>query len=83
MNRKNTEKILTKLENEKRIPLIEVHQITSVAPSLLNRDFNNRIKTCFIGGTSRVYMSSQSQRRPIRLKEYKDGLLGKITLEWL
>ncbi|MBO5552386.1 MAG: type I-E CRISPR-associated protein Cas7/Cse4/CasC [Lachnospiraceae bacterium] len=72
-NRELIDQILRKLEVENRMPLVEIHQLTPVGPSLLNRDFNNRIKTAVIGGTSRMYLSAACQRRPIRISEYDNG----------
>ncbi len=73
MNRQETKLLMQKLVDENKLPLIEVHMLVPSGPSLLNRDYNNRIKTISVGGVNRVRVSSQSKKRPIRVKEYTDN----------
>ena len=73
MNRTEIRAFMERLEQEKRLPLAQVHILVPTSPSLLNRDGNGRVKTVVYGGTSRVYYSAASARHPIRLKRYKNG----------
>ncbi|WP_026670733.1 type I-E CRISPR-associated protein Cas7/Cse4/CasC [Butyrivibrio sp. AE3006] len=73
MNRTDINKLMTKFEDAKKLPLIEVHKLVPIGPSLLNRDSNGRVKTIKAGGTSRVRISSAAQSRPIRVAEYTDN----------
>lgn len=56
--------------------LIELHLLTSHAPANLNRDDFGRPKTAYFGGTERARISSQSQKRAIRLSDYVQDRLG-------
>lgn len=46
---------------------IEFHLLQNFAPSNLNRDDNNTPKSCVFGGVRRARISSQCQKRQIRL----------------
>ena len=37
--------LMAKLEGSNKLPLIEVHALFPYGPSLLNRDFNGRVKS--------------------------------------
>lgn len=52
--------------------LVELHLLTSHAPSNLNRDDMGRPKTALFGGVERARISSQAQKRAIR----KSGVLA-------
>lgn len=61
---------------------IELHVIQNFAPSCLNRDDTNTPKDCEFGGVRRARISSQCQKRAVRLDfpNYLDeGDLGKRT----
>lgn len=73
MNKKELTTLMTKLEAEKKLPLIEVHMLVPTGPSLLNRDIDGRIKTVTYGGVPRVRVSSPAWQRPIRQAEYTDN----------
>ncbi len=57
--------------------LIELHLLTSHAPSNLNRDDFGRPKTAYFGGTERGRISSQSQKRALRRSDYLKGTLAE------
>ncbi len=50
--------------------LIEIHLIQSFSPSNLNRDDTGNPKDAMFGGERRVRISSQAQKRPVRLSPY-------------
>lgn len=57
--------------------LIELHLLTSHAPSNLNRDDFGRPKSAYFGGTERGRISSQSLKRAIRRSPYLAETLGE------
>lgn len=56
--------------------LVELHLLTSHAPSNLNRDDFGRPKTALFGGTERGRISSQALKRAIRKSPYLAERLG-------
>ena len=56
--------------------LVELHLLTSHAPSNLNRDDFGRPKTALFGGTERGRISSQALKRAIRKSPYLEERLG-------
>lgn len=61
---------------------IELHMIQNFAPSCLNRDDTNTPKDCEFGGVRRARISSQCQKRAVRLdfpNYLKEDDLGKRT----
>ncbi len=60
--------------------LVELHLLTSHAPSNLNRDDFGRPKTALFGGTERGRISSQALKRAIRKSPYlAERLEGKLS----
>jgi CRISPR system Cascade subunit CasC len=58
---------------------LQLHTLTSFAPSNLNRDDTGRPKTATIGGSPRLRISSQSLKRAIRTSDvYRDALAGHV-----
>lgn len=61
----------------------QIHMLTFYGPSNLNRDDLGRPKTCFMGGTERLRVSSQSIKRAVRtstsFEKALDGHLGERT----
>jgi CRISPR system Cascade subunit CasC len=49
--------------------IVELHILQNFAPSCLNRDDTNMPKDCEFGGVSRARISSQCQKRSIRLSD--------------
>lgn len=56
---------------------IQLHLLTSYAPSNLNRDDLGRPKTARMGGTERLRVSSQSLKRNWRISELFEQALGE------
>ncbi len=56
--------------------LVELHLLTTHAPSNLNRDDFGRPKTAYFGGTERGRISSQALKRAIRKSDYVADKLG-------
>lgn len=75
--------------------IIELHILQTLAPGNLNRDDAGTPKTATFGGVQRARLSSQSQKRPMRLSfndsiratrirsDHMDRLLGKAFIESL
>ncbi|MCD9524799.1 type I-E CRISPR-associated protein Cas7/Cse4/CasC [Photobacterium carnosum] len=60
---------------------IQLHTLTSYAPSNLNRDDLGRPKTAKMGGFERLRVSSQSQKRHWRTSElFEQAMAGKIGI---
>ena len=59
--------------------LVEIHIIQSVAPNNLNRDDTGSPKDALFGGVRRARVSSQSQKRAVRLY-FRDALTGDGVL---
>ena len=60
--------------------LVELHLLTSHAPSSLNRDDAGRPKTALFGGVERARISSQAQKRAIRRSPVlQDALAGRLS----
>ncbi|MBM7454225.1 CRISPR system Cascade subunit CasC [Oceanisphaera litoralis] len=55
---------------------IQLHLLTSYAPSNLNRDDLGRPKTARMGGTERLRVSSQSLKRNWRISDVFEQMLG-------
>lgn len=55
--------------------ILELHMLQNFAPSCLNRDDTNSPKDCEFGGYRRARISSQCQKRAIRLHFRNNGLL--------
>ena len=55
---------------------LQLHLLTSYAPSNLNRDDSGRPKTAFMGGVERLRISSQSLKRAWRTSEVFFSVLG-------
>ncbi|WP_234554304.1 type I-E CRISPR-associated protein Cas7/Cse4/CasC [Thermus caliditerrae] len=58
--------------------LLEVHVIQTVAPSNLNRDDTGSPKDALFGGFRRARISSQAQKRAVRVA-FREGLIGEFT----
>lgn len=58
--------------------LIEIHMIQNHSPANLNRDDLGAPKTCYFGGTLRSRISSQCQKRSIRMSAEFKELLGGV-----
>lgn len=58
--------LLDKMQANGDLPLIELHILRAIGPTLLNRDFNNQIKKVTFGGSTRVRFSAQSLMKAIR-----------------
>ena len=56
---------------------IQLHLLTSYAPSNLNRDDLGRPKTARMGGTERLRVSSQSLKRNWRISDVFEHALGE------
>ncbi|MFY9478032.1 MAG: type I-E CRISPR-associated protein Cas7/Cse4/CasC [Aquabacterium sp.] len=56
---------------------IQLHILTSHAPANLNRDDTGRPKTALMGGTNRLRISSQSQKRAWRTSDVFESALGE------
>jgi len=56
--------------------LIELHSLTSHAPSNLNRDDLGRPKAAIFGGVQRARISSQAIKRSVRTSNYLAGMLA-------
>ena len=72
--KKMAEELLNELQSNGELPLIEMHIIRAVGPTLLNRDFNNMVKKITYGGATRVRFSSQSVMKAIR--DFRSGIDG-------
>lgn len=59
--------------------LVELHLLTSHAPSNLNRDDFGRPKTALFGGTERGRISSQALKRAIRTSPYLHDRLDRAV----
>ena len=60
---------------------IQLHLLTSYAPSNLNRDDLGRPKTAKMGGFERLRVSSQSLKRNCRISElFKEAMAGHIGI---
>ncbi|XWX05450.1 type I-E CRISPR-associated protein Cas7/Cse4/CasC [Aggregatilineales bacterium SYSU G02658] len=59
--------------------LVEIHALQSFAPSNLNRDDTGNPKDTVFGGTRRLRISSQAQKRPIRLSPHFREEVGKAA----
>ena len=60
---------------------IQLHTLTSYAPSNLNRDDLGRPKTAKMGGFERLRVSSQSQKRHWRTSElFEQAMAGKLGI---
>jgi len=59
---------------------VNFHVLISHSPSCLNRDDMNMQKTAVFGGTNRVRVSSQSQKRAMRTSDYYAQHLGKRSI---
>lgn len=60
--------------------LVEIHALQSFAPSNLNRDDTGNPKDVVFGGTRRMRLSSQAQKRPIRLSgHFQDAVKASIA----
>jgi CRISPR system Cascade subunit CasC len=57
------------------IMIVELHMLQNFAPSNLNRDDTGSPKDCEFGGYRRARISSQCQKRAIRLAFRRQGLL--------
>ena len=58
---------------------VQMHILTAYPPSNPNRDDLGRPKTAFIGGVSRMRISSQSLKRAIRTDDaFRSALTGKL-----
>ena len=58
---------------------IQLHLLTSYAPSNLNRDDLGRPKTAKMGGFDRLRVSSQSLKRNWRVSElFEEAMIGGI-----
>lgn len=58
---------------------IQLHVLTNYPPSNLNRDDTGRPKSALVGNTSRLRVSSQSQKRAWRTSEaFQAALAGKL-----
>ena len=73
-SKKMVEGLLNELQSKGELPLIEMHIIRAVGPTLLNRDFNNMVKKITYGGATRVRFSSQSVMKAIR--DFRSGIDG-------
>ena len=60
---------------------IQLHLLTSYAPSNLNRDDLGRPKTAKMGGFDRLRVSSQSLKRNWRVSElFEEAMSGEIGI---
>ena len=58
---------------------IQAHVLTFYPPSNPNRDEGGRPKTCVVGGTERLRLSSQSLKRAVRMSEaFQTDLRGHL-----
>lgn len=66
--------------------LVEIHALQSFGPSNLNRDDTGNPKDVMFGGTRRMRISSQAQKRPIRLSNHfreTTGVAGAVRTKLL
>jgi len=60
---------------------IQIHQLTSYAPSNLNRDDLGRPKTARMGGFDRLRVSSQSLKRTWRVSDlFEEAMAGRLGI---
>ena len=69
--------LLDRMQANGELPLIELHVLRAIGPTLLNRDFNNQIKKVTFGGSTRVRFSAQSLMKAIR--DYR-GTTGSYNI---
>lgn len=65
--------------------LIEIHLIQSFSPSNLNRDDTGNPKDAMFGGERRVRISSQAQKRPVRMafRQSLDADIAGVRSQWV
>ena len=73
------------MRNQFKNLYLDIHMIQMLPPSNVNRGQMGEPKTALVGGTTRARISSQSQKRPVRLdfmrRGYDIGIRTKIPME--
>lgn len=77
MKTTTVKELVDRIQDNGDLPLVELHVIRSIGPTLLNRDFNNMVKKIVFGGTTRVRFSSQSVMKAIR--DFRSRMKGDNT----